>query len=57
MLKAITGASFTPSPTKATVSFFTADKPANYTIIMEGLTPEGEIGYKKETLKNEVKVP
>jgi hypothetical protein len=36
---------------KATVSFFTADKPAGYTIIMEGLTPEGEIGFGREKIK------
>ncbi len=42
----------TNSDGKATVSFFTADKPAGYTIIMEGLTPEGEIGYSREKIKS-----
>jgi hypothetical protein len=37
---------------KATVSFFTADKPANYTLIIEGITGEGEVGYSRQQIKN-----
>ncbi len=36
---------------KATVSFFTADKPASYTIIMEGITGEGELGHSRQKVK------
>jgi hypothetical protein len=37
---------------KATVSFFTADKPANYTVIMEGANLTGDIGYKRQKIKS-----
>ncbi len=37
---------------KATVSFFTADKPANYTIIIEGITGDGGIGYSRQKIKS-----
>jgi hypothetical protein len=38
---------------KATVSFYSADKPAGYTIIMEGTDMNGQLGYirKKLTVK------
>jgi hypothetical protein len=36
---------------KATISFFTADKPANYTIIIEGSDLNGNIGYKRQRIK------
>ncbi|RYZ99948.1 MAG: hypothetical protein EOP47_15435, partial [Sphingobacteriaceae bacterium] len=42
---------------KATVSFFTADKASSYTVIMEGITPEGEIGFGREKIKNGDKAP
>jgi hypothetical protein len=37
---------------KATVSFFTADKPVNYTLIIEGITGEGEVGYSRQKVKS-----
>jgi hypothetical protein len=37
---------------KATVSFFTADKPANYTVIMEGGNLEGNMGYKRQQINS-----
>lgn len=37
---------------KATVSFFTADKPAAYTVIMEGINLDGNIGYKRQKIKS-----
>lgn len=37
---------------RANVSFFTADKPANYTLIIEGATGEGELGYSRHSIKN-----
>lgn len=37
---------------KAAVSFFTADKAAKYTIIMEGVDLEGDVGYKSQQLIN-----
>jgi hypothetical protein len=37
---------------KATVSFFTADKPANYTLIIEGINGEGEVGYSRQKIKS-----
>jgi hypothetical protein len=36
---------------KATVSFFSADKPADYTVIMEGTDLEGNIGYGRQKIK------
>ena len=39
---------------KATVSFFTADKPASYTVIMEGFTGEGEVGYSRQKIKSTI---
>jgi hypothetical protein len=36
---------------KATVSFFSADKPAEYTIIMEGTDLNGNLGYKRQKIK------
>jgi hypothetical protein len=35
---------------KATVSFYAADKPSTYTIIMEGTDANGYIGYKRQKL-------
>ena len=35
---------------KATVSFFSADKPADYTIIMEGTDLNGNLGYKRQKI-------
>lgn len=35
---------------KATVSFYAADKPSTYTIIMEGTDANGNIGYKRQKL-------
>ncbi|MDB4926689.1 carboxypeptidase-like regulatory domain-containing protein [Mucilaginibacter sp.] len=36
---------------KATVSFFSADKPANYTLILEGTDLTGAFGYNREKIK------
>jgi hypothetical protein len=36
---------------KATVSFFTADKPADYTIILEGTDLNGNLTYKRQKIK------
>ena len=36
---------------KGIVSFFSADKPADYTIIMEGTDLNGNIGYRSKTIK------
>ena len=36
---------------KATVSFFSADKPADYTVIMEGTDLNGSLGYQRKKLK------
>jgi hypothetical protein len=35
---------------KATISFFSADKPGGYTVIMEGINLDGNIGYKRQTI-------
>lgn len=35
---------------KATISFFTADKPGTYTVIIEGTDMNGNLGYKKEKI-------
>ncbi|MDB5114621.1 MAG: hypothetical protein JWQ79_113, partial [Mucilaginibacter sp.] len=43
----------TDSNGKATISFFTADKPADYTIILEGIDLNGSIGYKRKIIKVE----
>jgi hypothetical protein len=37
---------------KATVSFYTADKAVNYTVVMEGTTGMGEMGYSKYAIKS-----
>ncbi len=37
---------------RATVSFFTADKPTNYTLIIEGITGDGGIGYSRQKVKS-----
>jgi hypothetical protein len=42
---------------KATISFFTADKPASYTVILEGVTPEGELGYKLQKINQAIAKP
>jgi hypothetical protein len=42
----------TNSEGKATVSFFSADKPAGYTVIMEGINLDGNIGYKRQQIKD-----
>ncbi len=36
---------------KAIVTFFTADKPANYTILIEGINGEGTVGYSRQKIK------
>jgi len=36
---------------KAVVSFYSADKPSTYTIIMEGTDLNGNIGYKRQQIK------
>ncbi|MDB5030619.1 hypothetical protein [Mucilaginibacter sp.] len=36
---------------KATVSFYSADKPANYTLILEGTDLTGAFGYNREKIK------
>ncbi|RYZ98821.1 MAG: carboxypeptidase regulatory-like domain-containing protein [Sphingobacteriaceae bacterium] len=36
---------------KATLSFYSADKPSNYTIFIEGLNSEGEVGYNRQKIK------
>jgi hypothetical protein len=36
---------------KATVSFFSADKPADYTVIIEGADLNGNLGYKRQQIK------
>jgi len=36
---------------QATISFYTADKPATYTVIVEGSDGNGNIGYKMEKIK------
>jgi len=36
---------------KATLSFYAADKPATYTVIIEGSDGNGNIGYKMEKIK------
>jgi len=35
---------------EATVSFFTADKPSTYTLIIEGADMNGNLGYKKDKI-------
>ena len=35
---------------KATVSFYAADKPSTYTIIVEGTDGNGKIGYKRQKI-------
>jgi hypothetical protein len=37
---------------KATVSFYMADKATNYTVIMEGFTGKGEVGYSRHVIKS-----
>ena len=37
---------------KATISFYAADKPADYSVIIEGTDMEGQIGYGKQVLKS-----
>jgi hypothetical protein len=41
----------TDSLGRATVSFFSADKPSNYTLIVEGTDLNGNIGYKRQKIK------
>ncbi len=36
---------------KATVSFFSADKPVDYTLVMEGIDMNGDLGYKRQQIK------
>jgi len=36
---------------KATVSFFSADKPADYTVILEGIDMNGSLGYQRQQIK------
>ncbi len=36
---------------KATISFFSADNPADYTLIMEGTDANGNLGYEQSKLK------
>jgi hypothetical protein len=40
---------------KATISFYAADKPGTYTIIIEGTDGNGNLGYKLEQIKIESK--
>ena len=35
---------------KATVSFFSADKPVDYTLVMEGIDMNGDLGYKRQQI-------
>jgi len=35
---------------KATISFFSADRPANYTVVIQGTDLNGNIGYKRQKL-------
>jgi hypothetical protein len=35
---------------KATLSFYAADKPATYTVVIEGSDGNGNIGYKLEKI-------
>ncbi|HTH81718.1 MAG TPA: carboxypeptidase-like regulatory domain-containing protein [Mucilaginibacter sp.] len=37
---------------KATVSFFTADKPANYSVLIEGTDLNGSLGYQRSQIKS-----
>jgi hypothetical protein len=36
---------------KATISFFSADKPGDYTVIIEGTNMTGDLGYKRDKIK------
>ena len=36
---------------KATVSFFSADKPADYTVVLEGTDLNGGFGYSRQKIK------
>jgi hypothetical protein len=35
---------------KATVSFYSADRRSNYTVVMEGSDMNGQLGYKKHII-------